>query len=155
MQIDDVGQFIEISTKIGVDSYDFKISCFLVGVENSGELETLMKAIKAKTSIYADCLSEWRRCLEEHHEAIGVKNEILSDKEFDKFWVNNYIRFDTCSSKEKRQAFKKCSMVNFDYIIENKKDIFNFDHPLLNPFKDYLNSFNIADTHNISLKPTA
>jgi hypothetical protein len=134
-QIKDTNQFIDISAKLGIYTYDFSISCFLVNIDSKGELETLLKAIKAKPSVYADCLIEWRKCIESHDK------KILSDKEFDKFWVNNYIRFDTCSSNEKKQAFRKCSMHNFDYILENKKDIFNFDHPVLGSFKSYLSLF--------------
>ncbi|HDN26285.1 MAG TPA: hypothetical protein ENG03_04170 [Thioploca sp.] len=42
-------------------------------------LKRFLKLSKAK--IYADCLSSWKSCVEEH----GKK---ITDKYFDKFWVN-------------------------------------------------------------------
>jgi len=141
-QIEDTNQFINISATLGSDTYPFTASCFLVNVDEKGELETLLKTIKTKPSVYADCLAEWRKCVETHYGATADdRKKILSDKEFDKFWISNYIRFDTCSKKEKKQADKKCSMNIFDYIFENKKDIFNFDHPALDSLKNYLISF--------------
>lgn len=142
-KIEKTGEFIEISSRIGSYRFDLKLSCFLVNVDERGELETLLKTIKAKPSHYADCLEKWRLCLEDNFDAVTdeEKQKLLSNKEFDKFWVNNYIRFDTCSKKEKKQAFRKCSISQFEYILKTKKDIFNFDHPALNDLKSYLSSF--------------
>lgn len=105
-QIRDTDQFVNISAKIGNEVYDFTVSCFLVNVDEKGELETLLKTIKAESSVYADCLAEWRKCVENHYGSVTeeAKKKILSDKEFDKFWINNYIRFDTCTKKESRQT---------------------------------------------------
>jgi hypothetical protein len=133
--ITEFGQFIDVSVDVGGDNYKFRVSCFLIGVNNKGELETLIKAIKTKSSPYADCLSAWRKCVESNSDAE------LSDKEFDKMWVNNYIRFDTCSKSERRQAHRKCSMYNLNYVLENKKEILDFDHSELGLLKEYLNSF--------------
>jgi len=98
---------------------------------------------------------------------LNDKQKAITDKEFDKFWISNYkylaksfpvfsiirrypkiygqvlIRFDTCSKKERKQANRKCSMYNFDYIMEKKRDIWNFDHPVLDDFKAFLNLFKI------------
>jgi hypothetical protein len=52
-----------------------------------------------------------------------------------------YIRFDTCSKNEKKQAERKCSMKNFDYVMTNKTKIWNFKHPVLNELNDFLNLF--------------
>ena len=95
-----------------------------------------MKTIKAQDSIYADCLEAWRNCLQE-------KKRSISAKEFDKFWMSNYIRFDTCTRKERKQAERKCSMRNFEYIMENKKDIWDFEHVALNELKDFLSIFKV------------
>ena len=138
--IEDTSQFINISARLGRNTYDFKLSCFLVNVQGHGELETLLKTIKTKPSIYADCLYEWKKCIENHFKSVTDRkpNKIISEKDFDKFWLNNYIRFDTCSSYEKKQAFRKCSLYNLDYVLLNKKDIFNYDHPELDSLKKYL-----------------
>jgi len=52
-----------------------------------------------------------------------------------------YIRFDTCSKSEKKQAERKCSMKGFDYIMTNKPAIWDFEHPALNDLKDFLRLF--------------
>jgi hypothetical protein len=112
---------------------NIEFACHFTNVEGEGELETVLKKIKNQNSDYADCLENWRSCLTE-------KGKSVSDKEFDKFWINNYIRFDTCKNKEKGQAERKCSMQNFDYVLE--KSIFNFDDVILNDLKIFLNLFN-------------
>jgi hypothetical protein len=133
----DAGELITVSVRADDDDINLQLACFLTNVDGQGELETVLRAIKNQPAVYADCLDEWRRCLEEHGKTI-------SDKELDKFWVNNYIRFDTCSKKEKKQAYRKCSMQNFDYIMQHKKNIWNFDSPVLDEFKSFLRLFNAS-----------
>lgn len=136
-QFSNTGELITISVSVDEDDINVQLACFLTNVDGQGELETVLRAIKNQPSIYADCLNEWRRCLEQNGKTI-------SDKEFDKFWVNNYIRFDTCSKKEKKQAYRKCSMQNFDYIMQRKKNMWNFEAPVLNEFKSFLKLFNAS-----------
>jgi len=121
-----VGEFITV--EVDGDS-QVKFACYFTNVDGKGELETVLKAIKSKESIYADCLSSWRNCLEEQ----GKK---ISDKEFDKFWGSIYQRFDCCSKKEKYQAARKCSNE-----VSMKKGIYNFDSPILDHFKQFLSLF--------------
>lgn len=102
-QLLDVGKFISISIRVDEQYQTLQIACYLTNVNERGELETLLKEIKTQDSTYADCLEKWRKCLEDHGKTI-------SDKEFDKFWISNYIRFDTCQGREKQQAGRKCSM---------------------------------------------
>ncbi|ETR67173.1 MAG: hypothetical protein OMM_11876, partial [Candidatus Magnetoglobus multicellularis str. Araruama] len=103
--IEDTSQFINISARHGANTYVFKMSCFLVNVQEKGELETLLKTIKTKPSAYADCLYIWKECVKNHFnsETENKNDKIISDKDFDKFWLNNYIRFDTCTSYEKNR----------------------------------------------------
>jgi hypothetical protein len=108
---------------------DVNVALYVTNVEGKGELETLLKSIKSKDSDYADCLYAWRDC------ASG-KDKKITDKEFDKFWVNNYLRFDTCSKEEKKQAGRKCSG---EFAI--KKDIWNLEHPNLDDLKKFLQLF--------------
>lgn len=142
----ETGKFISVNAKSGNDSFSLKIACYLMNVNGSGELETVLKFIKSKDSPYADCLNNWRNCVENRLNANTPeeKKKVLSDKEFDKFWVNNYIRFDTCSKREKKQADRKCSMniekERFKYILEKKK-VFDFDNPILDDFKKFLKLF--------------
>ena len=129
--LDDINKLITVTTK---DNISLQLGCYFTNVSGQGELETLLKAIKTQPSDYADCLEAWREC-------VIAKGNNISQKEFDKFWVNNYIRFDTCSKKERRQAKKKCSLESFDYVLENKSHIFDFDNPVLDELKDFLKLF--------------
>lgn len=112
------------SEELGVD-----IACFIMNIEGKGELETVLKTIKSKDSIYADCLNAWRDCLSQN-------GEIIKDKVFDKFWINNYLKFDTCDKKERKQIMKNCNNE-----IAMKKDIWKFDHPALEDLRCFLNLF--------------
>ncbi len=111
------------------DSQALSISCHVLNVEGFGELETVLKLIKAGDSIFADCLDAWKSCLQSQAKTI-------SDKDFDKFWVSIYQRFDCCDKKEKKQAQRKCS-----FEASMKKPIWNFEHESLAELKDYLSSF--------------
>ncbi len=117
-----------------IEGVDVEIACFFTNVNGIGELETVLKAIKNRESIYADCLESWKECLIRNRKSI-------SDKDFDKFWVANYVRFDTCSNRESRRAGEKCSLQNFDYVLEKTPPIFNFEHEVLNELKDFLKLF--------------
>ena len=105
---------------------DVYFACYIMNVNGYGELETLLKSIIKSDSIFADCLESWRECLKTH-------NKDISDKDFDKFYINNYIRFDTCSKKEKKHADVYCT---FEYSI--KKDIWDLDNNILNDLKEFL-----------------
>lgn len=98
VQLNKINKFKE-SKEIGV-----KFICYIMNVNGKGELETVLRKIKKKDSIYADCLSSWRDCVNKSLDNNNKEN--IKDKDFDKFWVNNYIRFDTCSKKEQKQAEK-------------------------------------------------
>ena len=124
-------QFIDISGDNGTNA---KLACYFTNVGGKGELETLLKAIKAKDSPYADCLDSWKTCI----ESLGKK---INQKDFDKFWISNYIRFDTCSKQEQKQAGRKCSMSGFDYVMEHKKDIWDWDNPTLDDLKEFFTLF--------------
>ena len=124
-------QFIDICGDNGTSA---KLACYFTNVEGKGELETLLKAIKAKNSPYADCLDSWKTCIEN----LGNK---INQKDFDKFWISNYIRYDTCSIQEQKQAGRKCSMSGFDYVMEHKKDIWDWDNPILDDLKEFFKLF--------------
>lgn len=115
---------IQHSSELDVD-----FVCCITHVNGNGELETLLKTIKSNDSTYADCLENWKVCLESAGKAI-------SDKEFDKFWVNNYLRYDTCTKKERTQSDRKCKNE-----IAIKKPIWNFEHEALSDLKTFLQLF--------------
>lgn len=112
------------------ENLDVEISCHVLNVNGSGELETILKEIKSQDSTFADCLNGWQICLEN-------KKKIITQKDFDKFWVSIYERYDCCSKKEKSQADKKCN----PEISLKEKDIWNFSHPYLKELKNYLAMF--------------
>jgi len=95
-----------------------EISCYFMNVDGKGELETVLKAIKCKTSTHADCLEQWRQCVE-------IENK-LTEKVFDKFWIQVYERYDCCDKKERYQAGEKCS---FKASLE--KGAYDLDSPIL------------------------
>ncbi len=112
------------------EELDIEIACYITNVDGYGELETILKQIKSKDSPFADCLENWKKCLED-------KNCSIKDKNFDKFWVNTYQRFDCCNKKEQKQAGKKCNSE-----ASMKKDIWNFEHSILDKLKEFLKLFN-------------
>jgi len=124
-------QFIDISGDNGTKA---KLACYFTNFGGKGELETLLKAIKARESPHADCLSSWKTCIES-------QGKDISDKDFDKFWVSIYLRYDTCSNQEQTQAGKKCSMSGFKYVMEHKKDIWDWNNPALDDLKEFFTLF--------------
>jgi len=124
-------QFIDICTDRGTNA---KLACYFTNVGGKGELETLLKTIKARESPHADCLNSWKTCIESQGKQIDQKG-------FDKFWVSIYLRYDTCSNQEQTQAGKKCSMSGFDYVMEHKKDIWDWDNPALDDLKEFFTLF--------------
>jgi hypothetical protein len=131
IDLSDFNSLIEI---ISDDNITLQLGCYFTNVDQQGELETVLKTIKNQNSDYADCLESWRNCVKEQ-----AKN--ISDKDFDKFWISNYIRYDTCSPQESKQAGKKCAMSAFDYILKEKSHIFDFEHSVLDGLKDFLKLF--------------
>ncbi len=122
-------QINSIAEKVFSAKDDVEIEIFILNMRGRGELETVLKEIKSEPSTYADCLNDWRTCLQKN----GAK---ITDKAFDKQWVQFYQRYDCCSAKEKKQADKKCSnKASF------QKKIWNFDHEILGDLKEFLKSF--------------
>lgn len=108
---------------------DIEIACHILNIEDKGSLDNILKTIAKGKSEYADCLESWKKCLEE-------KGEKVSDTIFTKFWVNNYLRFDTCDKEEQKKSSKKC---NFEKALE--KDFWDFEHKSLDSLKDFLKLF--------------
>ncbi|MHC5727077.1 MAG: DUF3226 domain-containing protein [Nostoc sp.] len=125
-----VKEFVNLT----LDELNIQLACYFTNLDGQGELETVLKTIKIQGSVHADCLESWKDCLQKNGQEITVK-------EFNKFWVDMYIRFDTCSKNEKKQAERKCSMKGFDYVMTHKTTIWDFEHPALNDLKDFLQLF--------------
>jgi hypothetical protein len=125
---------------VRVDSdVSVKISCYFMNVDGKGELETVLKAIACKTSTHADCLAQWREC-------IGIENK-LTDKEFDKLWVQVYQRYDCCSKKDREKAEKNCS--NLKRFL--KKEFYNFNSPVLADLREFLKIASLQTSLNCNV----
>lgn len=137
-----ISEINEILKKVGIEvefkninefqkdiKNDIEIACHILNIDDKGSLDNILKTIAKEKSDYADCLEAWKKCLEE-------KGESISDTIFTKFWVNNYLRFDTCDKEEQKQILKKCS---FEKALE--KDVWNFEHKSLESLKDFLKMF--------------
>lgn len=107
------------------------ISCHILNVDGYGELETILKSIKSRESIFADCLESWQQCLTNHGKSID-------SKQFDKFWVSIYQRYDCCSRREQQQAARKCNNE-----ASMKKDIWNYSHSSLSDFREFIKMFKV------------
>ena len=119
----------EIQQKIDLvfgKTLDLEFSIYILNVDGKGELETLLKAIKSEASPMADCLDAWQQCL-------SSSNKALKQKDFDKFWISIYHRFDCCNKKDQKQAGCKCSNE-----ASLKKPIYDFDKEELNALKQFL-----------------
>ena len=126
-----VNEFINLN----FEDFSIQLACYFTNLDGKGELETVLKAIKQKESIHADCLESWKNCL-------GSNGKTIKDKDFDKFWVSIYVRFDTCSNQDKKQAGRKCNMGEFKYVMENKSEIWDLEHPTLKNLNQFLGLFN-------------
>jgi hypothetical protein len=124
-RIDDTQKLFQLNA-----STNTQIGCYLLHVNEKGELETVLREIKTQDSPYADCIEAWRSCF-------AQKNIDITRKKTDKLWLQNYIREDTSSQDEKRKAGKYC---NLSHAL-TKKDIWNFDHGILNELKEFLRLF--------------
>jgi hypothetical protein len=110
----------------------FSLACGLVGLDGRGEMAHLLQATANRPADLADCLKTWRACAES-------KGHAVKDKDFVKLWVDFYIRWDTCDKNDRKQAYRKCSMHNFETVLE--KDIFDFEHEALSELKTFFAPF--------------
>ena len=99
--------------------------CYIQNKDGNGELETVLKEIKSEDSTVADCLGAWQECL--------PMDKKLNQKDFDKFWIQMYQRYDCCTKKESKRAGEKCNNE-----ASLKKDIYDFDNKILNNLKEFL-----------------
>lgn len=128
-QFDNDIEIKNINTPIRSDKLDLEFICYITNVGGFGELETLLKAIKSQDSTYADCLDAWRTCLQQADKPI-------KDKEFDKFWVSIYGRYDCCTKKDQKHLDTNCTKE-----ASIKKPIWNFEHEALTDLKAFLQLF--------------
>jgi len=128
--IDENLNLIACNSFVKSEKLDVEIACYIMNVKGFGELETVLKAIKSHDSTYADCLKNWKICLEQ-------ENKTIKPKDFDKFWINVYQRYDCCTNrKDKKHKDTRCN-----FAASMKKDIWNFESDELDELKNFLNLF--------------
>jgi hypothetical protein len=127
-----INEFGLISFSQGTSNQtDIRTSCHFVGLNDKGEIEDLLKAIKSCPSPLADCIeSKLPQCLQENHL------EDLRDKDMIKLWINNYQRYDTLTKDKRIAKFTK-----WENVMKDRSDIFDFGKdsvPELVKLKEYL-----------------
>ena len=120
-QIESIGQFINVDLD---KKKHAKVGCYFTNVDGKGDLETVLRRIKSKESLQADCLDSWREC---------IGPEAISDKNFDKLWVQFYQRWDCCKGRDRNQAARKC-----DNKASMNKGIYDYDHEILTGMRAFL-----------------
>jgi hypothetical protein len=94
---------------IKMDEYiTIQFACYFMNVDGNGELETVLKAIKRKDSVFADCLVDsWQPCFEAKGKKLQQKKgeqADISNKDITKLWIDFYKRFDTIPKRTERNA---------------------------------------------------
>ena len=104
-------------------------ACHFVHLNNKGEIEDILKEIKAKSSPVADCVDEQLPiCLE-------INGDELREKDLVKLWFNNYQRYDNLPKSDRKSPYTTAK-----YIMEHRTDLFDFDKDVveLNELKQFL-----------------
>lgn len=96
------------------ESFDVKFFIHIVNVDGFGEIEDLLRKITTFTPMMANCLHSWQECL---------MDKKLTDKEFNKLWIQVYEKYDCCTKEEQRNIKDNC---NKEILLKDKK-VYNFD----------------------------
>ena len=118
-------EVLNICNEIFNDIY-IDCSIYIINKNGYGELEDILLDIKSKDSFVSDCLDVFQKCI--------PNDKKLSQKEINKLKINFYHRYDGCSKKERKQAQRKC---NNEVSFKNK-NLYDFDHEILNDLKQFL-----------------
>ena len=105
------------------------VACHFVGLTKNGikqgEIEDILKAVKAQPSPLADCIDEHLP------ECMKVSEEKLRDKDLVKQWINNYQRYDTL--QKKKRNYKATQWEN---VMAKRADIFDFNRDEVTDLKE-------------------
>jgi hypothetical protein len=115
-------------------------ACHFVPMNNIGEIEDILKAIKNKPSPIADCIDA------QLPDCLKISGDELREKDLVKLWFNLYQRYDNLPKKQRKSPFTTTK-----YIMENRTDLFDFNKDLveLNALKEFLHMMNI---YSVSVK---
>ncbi|MDO9177205.1 MAG: hypothetical protein Q7U16_02585 [Agitococcus sp.] len=137
-----INEFITLKVK----DETIQIACHFININGLGEIEDLLKAIKAKDSDFADCIVDgWSPCL-------SAKGKNVSPKDLVKFWLDIYRRNDILTSEERRQAGKN---TKWDKFLELHPESFDFNSNIteLDDLKKFLNLFAQSPTQTPMTTP--
>jgi len=122
----EIGQNRDATVVVENQNVALRFSCYLI-LEGTGlfNLDEVLKAIAKKACPTAECLTDMNICVEvKTGQPMG---------EFDKQWVNYYIRC-FASKKQLKNAEKRLHEI----IFEQGAEIFDLESPLLGDLKNYL-----------------
>lgn len=111
------------------EDLEIEFSFFLMKDSNGkGELIDVLKEIKIKDSVIADCVNNCFKQKDDHTD-----KEILDD------WLHIFLKWDSCNFKQ-RGANKNFKLEEKE-TIENLHTIFHFGSVVLTDLKNYLSTF--------------
>jgi hypothetical protein len=122
----EVGQSHDATVTVDGQNVPLRFSCYLM-LEGTGlaHLDEVLKAAARQFCPTADCLTDMNACVE------AKTGEPMKD--FDKQWVNHYIR---CFANKKQ--INNAERRLHEVIFEQGAELFNLDAPLLDGLKSYL-----------------
>ncbi|HHC11110.1 MAG TPA: hypothetical protein ENK99_01790 [Campylobacterales bacterium] len=120
----------KIISSVFNESLNVEFCIHIINVNGFGELEDLLRNITAFKPNMANCLDSWQECL---------NDQKLTDKEFNKLWIQVYEKYDCCTKEEQENMKDNC---NKKKLLEDKK-VYKFDADIkeLEELKKFLQEF--------------
>lgn len=124
------------------ENIPMQVACYFANIKGEGELETLLFHIANKENAhYANCLQAWKECYtqKEIDKSYEIKN-----KEFQKFWIEIYKRFDTLPRNQRNETntnFRNIMLGSEDGKTANRNHIFDLNAEYLTEVKTFLHLF--------------
>lgn len=124
------------------ENIPLQLACYFANIDGEGELETLLFHIANKENAhYANCLQAWKECYIQK----GIdKSYEIKDKEFQKFWIEIYKRFDTLPRNQRNETntnFRNIMLGSEDRKVVNRNHIFDLNSAYLAEVKTFLRLF--------------
>ncbi len=129
-----------IEQMVGRARFPFTFSCFFTkDATEQGNLESLLFEIRLnpETKVpYADCLHQWKDCVEESDSLLKVK-----DSDFQKMWMDNFFRakiYELFPPKERKRILNDYDDKKQTLLANHGKTLFDLAHPTVQPLRAYL-----------------
>jgi len=148
LDLENTYQFVSVPID---NSISVQLACYFTNVDSEGELETVLKNIKTKDSVFADSLYDcWLPCVQDREKKMAKKGEQgdFNEKEVLKLWVDFYKRFDTLKKGDRNEVTTDWQGIWLG-TTKNKKgeektikargaEIFDLNAAILNELKQFL-----------------